>query len=45
MLGTNIVLVPFPTNDEEWCHALTASDSDAIAYAEQHGLTLYRLDD
>jgi hypothetical protein len=45
VLGTNIVLVPFPTQDEEWCDALTSSDSDALAYAEQHGVTLYRLDD
>lgn len=45
VLSTNIVLVPFPTDDEEWCDALTSSDSDAIAYGEQHGIGLYRLDD
>jgi hypothetical protein len=45
VLGTNIVLVPFPTHDESWCDELTSSDSDALAHAERHGITLYRLDD
>jgi hypothetical protein len=45
VLGTNIVLVPFPIHDEEWCDKITGSDADAIAYAVQHGITLYRLND
>jgi hypothetical protein len=43
VLGTNIVLVPFPQHDEAWCDTITSSDSDALAHAEQHGITLYRL--
>jgi len=40
VLGTNVILVPVPKDEEEW-EAVLSNDSQAVDYAQKHGIAMY----